>query len=316
MFYKSLRDPFAARVEYKDQGGRLFSLEEMYFCDGCSMLYSRFDLTEEIESFYCPHCLDNLPSSEAMLYLARCSKCFECPICFNTLCTIVSHDSSCHLSCFYCRWNSRIVGLEANKAEALITMALQREKDSPRKTEMSEIVNIFRKSSQEMAREKELQARIQRRRRSLGMQFPIVEPRERPKGPWRLDHLESKLKERDDLSLIPERKFNRIMVALRVNPLKGCCGKVATCVIQCNLKVKDKAEKDHELTVDMVLSLGGIVNFPGEQLVTETNDQNLCTSYAVSHTTDHGPVPSSVPQASNNTEAPTEKTDSDNVAID
>eukprot|EP00916_Digyalum_oweni_P020560 GHVL01034272.1.p2 GENE.GHVL01034272.1~~GHVL01034272.1.p2 ORF type:complete len:181 (+),score=32.25 GHVL01034272.1:1096-1638(+) len=120
----------------------------------------------------------------------------------------------------------------------------------------------------------------------------------------------------DDLSLIPERKFNRIMVALRVNPLKGCCGKVATCVIQCNLKVKDKAEKDHELTVDMVLSLGGIVNFPGEQLVTETNDQNLCTSYAVSHTTDHGPVPSSVPQASNNTEAPTEKTDSDNVAID
>eukprot|EP00916_Digyalum_oweni_P020567 GHVL01034280.1.p1 GENE.GHVL01034280.1~~GHVL01034280.1.p1 ORF type:complete len:355 (+),score=27.23 GHVL01034280.1:38-1102(+) len=198
MFYKSLRDPFAARVEYKDQGGRLFSLEEMYFCDGCSMLYSRFDLTEEIESFYCPHCLDNLPSSEAMLYLARCSKCFECPICFNTLCTIVSHDSSCHLSCFYCRWNSRIVGLEANKAEALITMALQREKDSPRKTEMSEIVNIFRKSSQEMAREKELQARIQRRRRSLGMQFPIVEPRERPKGPWRLDHLESKLKERDD----------------------------------------------------------------------------------------------------------------------
>merc|ERR1719316_617386 len=92
-------------------------LSQLYFCDGCSRVVSRRDLAEDVDSYYCPHCLENMPSSEAMLYGMRCSKCWECPACCSTL-TPMAHmpsgtgaaagtEQSYYLACGYCRWSSR-----------------------------------------------------------------------------------------------------------------------------------------------------------------------------------------------------------------
>merc|ERR1719291_572600 len=88
-----------------------FSLRSLYFCDGCSHVVCRRDLAEEVDSYYCPHCLENMPSSEAMHYGMRCSKCWECPVCSSTLTMCNSSpgspDQTYYLACGYCRWSSR-----------------------------------------------------------------------------------------------------------------------------------------------------------------------------------------------------------------
>ena len=52
-----------------------------YACRQCQRVECGLCVAEELESFFCPHCLDNLPSAEAALHGGRCSKCFECPVC-------------------------------------------------------------------------------------------------------------------------------------------------------------------------------------------------------------------------------------------
>lgn len=69
------------------------------------------DLSEDVDSYYCPHCLENMPSSEAMLCGMRCSKCWECPVCSSTLTPCIANPSSkeqtYHFACSYCRWSSK-----------------------------------------------------------------------------------------------------------------------------------------------------------------------------------------------------------------
>ncbi|CEM33987.1 unnamed protein product [Vitrella brassicaformis CCMP3155] len=182
--------------------GRLFPLEELYFCDACSLVCSRYGLTEEIDSYYCPHCLENMPSSEAMLYLNRCSKCFECPICFNTLTITAAHDGKCFFSCQFCRWSSGEIQLEAEKPDMLVAAAFQKERDSPHRTEMNKLVETFRKASQEITRERELQARM--RRRSITLFLPATSGEGSKRGsksgggahPWVVEDLENMLKDK------------------------------------------------------------------------------------------------------------------------
>ena len=69
------------------------------------------DLSEDVDSYYCPHCLENMPSSEAMLCGMRCSKCWECPVCSSALTPCIANPSfkeqTYHFACSYCRWSSK-----------------------------------------------------------------------------------------------------------------------------------------------------------------------------------------------------------------
>ena len=99
----------------------LFALSSLYFCDSCSKVLCRKDLAEDVDSYYCPHCLENMPSSEAMLCGMRCSKCWECPVCSSTLTPCIANPSSkeptYHFACSYCRWSSK-GKQEADKPES------------------------------------------------------------------------------------------------------------------------------------------------------------------------------------------------------
>jgi hypothetical protein len=128
--------------------GKCVSLTQLYYCQSCKVLKSNADVAEEVDSFFCPHCLENMPSAEATLFLNRysraraqpflaapvpgnrrgahcprrirsCSKCFECPCCTSTLQTRVSEDGIYYLECSFCRWHSKTIDLVSDKPEAL-----------------------------------------------------------------------------------------------------------------------------------------------------------------------------------------------------
>ncbi|XP_066959079.1 dynactin subunit 4 isoform X2 [Macrobrachium rosenbergii] len=79
----------------------------------------------QVDTLFCPNCLENMPSTEARLKKNRCANCFDCPSCGHTLSTRATSiqapnpdDSSktvarkvYYLACTGCRWTSRDVGL-------------------------------------------------------------------------------------------------------------------------------------------------------------------------------------------------------------
>lgn len=189
-------------------------LSRLYFCDGCSRVVSRRDLAEDVDSYYCPHCLENMPSSEAMLYGMRCSKCWECPACSSTLtlCVLPSGaEQSYYLACGYCRWSSR-GRLEAAQPEQLIKKIIELERETEPRQRMCVLIDAFRNRAQEAQRERELLQRMRRRsslsRGSLlaGMTGKRLggagasmrrqhSMSDRPSGPWSLEMLDSMLEE-------------------------------------------------------------------------------------------------------------------------
>ena len=46
-----------------------------------------FCVSHEVDSHYCPNCMENMPSAEARLKKNRCANCFDCPHCSHTLST-------------------------------------------------------------------------------------------------------------------------------------------------------------------------------------------------------------------------------------
>ncbi|XP_065062648.1 dynactin subunit 4-like [Rhopilema esculentum] len=107
-------------------------ISRLYFCRHCSKLRCPECVSHEVDSYYCPNCLENMPSAEAKLKKNRCGNCFDCPSCSNTLvirATAINVPSSPlgsatesgkspatkkmhYLFCSFCRWTSRDAGLE------------------------------------------------------------------------------------------------------------------------------------------------------------------------------------------------------------
>nr|KAF6479638.1 dynactin subunit 4 [Molossus molossus] len=77
------------RVLYLVQGEKKVRapLSQLYFCRYCSELRSLECVSHEVDSHYCPSCLENMPSAEAKLKKNRCTNCFDCPGCMHTLST-------------------------------------------------------------------------------------------------------------------------------------------------------------------------------------------------------------------------------------
>ena len=141
----SLR-PEDVSIGYECSCGKVSDLTVLYFCTDCQLLAcpSAHCTFEEIEAYYCPHCLENLPSTEAMAFtnrcssfsnfkynlrICRCQKCAVCPCCSSSLSlssktvrgkgASSSSSRSYFFSCDYCHWDSLGLGLQALSPEAL-----------------------------------------------------------------------------------------------------------------------------------------------------------------------------------------------------
>ncbi|XP_068222364.1 dynactin subunit 4-like [Palaemon carinicauda] len=100
-------------------------ITSIYFCRHCLKLRCGNCVSHEVDTLFCPNCLENMPSTEARLKKNRCANCFDCPSCGHTLSTRATSiqapnpdDSSktvarkvYYLACTSCRWTSRDVNL-------------------------------------------------------------------------------------------------------------------------------------------------------------------------------------------------------------
>jgi len=123
-------EDFLRIVRYLCSCGHVQPLCRLYFCRYCSDLRCGQCVSHEVDSHYCPNCLENMPSAEARLKKNRCANCFDCPSCGHTLSTRATSMTIAapltegeaqpskpmtkkvyYLACGFCRWTTRDIGL-------------------------------------------------------------------------------------------------------------------------------------------------------------------------------------------------------------
>lgn len=114
-------------VQYSCSCGSSKPLCRLYFCRHCLTLRCRDCCSHEVDSQYCQHCLEYIPTIDAKLKKNKCSVCYSCPACGHTLSTRanVTHvgtdavpKKSFFLTCTFCRWSSRDVGIKDANASS------------------------------------------------------------------------------------------------------------------------------------------------------------------------------------------------------
>lgn len=112
-------------VTYRCECGANQPISKLYFCRHCVAQRCPFCVSHEVDSHYCPCCLENMPSAEAKVKKNRCASCFDCPSCSHTLSTRATSATAqsakdpekavpkkvYYLACSFCRWTSRDIGL-------------------------------------------------------------------------------------------------------------------------------------------------------------------------------------------------------------
>ncbi|XP_070300276.1 dynactin subunit 4 [Salvelinus sp. IW2-2015] len=125
-------------------------LSTLYFCRYCSELRSLECVSHEVDSHYCPSCLENMPSAEAKLKKNRCANCFDCPCCMHTLSTRATNipaplpddpsktamKKAYYLACGFCRWTSRDVGM----ADKSVASGGWQEPDNPHTQRINKLI--------------------------------------------------------------------------------------------------------------------------------------------------------------------------------
>ncbi|GAB1301771.1 Dynactin subunit 4 [Apodemus speciosus] len=179
------------RVLYLVQGEKKVRapLSQLYFCRYCSELRSLECVSHEVDSHYCPSCLENMPSAEAKLKKNRCANCFDCPGCMHTLSTRATSISTqlpddpakttmkkaYYLACGFCRWTSRDVGM----ADKSVASGGWQEPENPHTQRMNKLIEYYQQLAQKEKVERD-RKKLARRRNYMPLAFSwtstVLEP--------------------------------------------------------------------------------------------------------------------------------------------
>ncbi|KAL7677412.1 hypothetical protein ACOME3_003649 [Neoechinorhynchus agilis] len=113
-------------VKYRCHCGRYYPFSLLYFCCYCGELRCRDCNQIEIDSRYCPNCLEKFFSQEAAAKQNRCTSCYECPLCGSHLIpkamkapTSATNENPesppsyvYFYSCGYCHWTTQEADLD------------------------------------------------------------------------------------------------------------------------------------------------------------------------------------------------------------
>uniref|UniRef100_A0A8C4TKN4 Dynactin subunit 4 n=1 Tax=Erpetoichthys calabaricus TaxID=27687 RepID=A0A8C4TKN4_ERPCA len=155
-------------------------LSQLYFCRYCSELRSLECVSHEVDSHYCPSCLENMPSAEAKLKKNRCANCFDCPCCMHTLSTRATNipapladdpakttmKKAYYLACGFCRWTSRDVGM----ADKSVASGGWQEPDNPHSLRISKLIEYYQQLAQREKVERD-RKKLARRRAYMPLAF-------------------------------------------------------------------------------------------------------------------------------------------------
>ncbi|KAL7286951.1 hypothetical protein TKK_0018891 [Trichogramma kaykai] len=145
-------------VQYSCSCGSLKSISKIYFCRHCLSIRCGFCVCHEVDSYYCPNCLENLPTSEVRLKKNKCSNCFDCPCCLQTLSIRLGQSFSVssqskseeeskpttkkvyYLSCSLCRWSSRDAGIP----DQTVATGSWKEQENPYSNRVNALINYYK----------------------------------------------------------------------------------------------------------------------------------------------------------------------------
>ncbi|KAL7985826.1 hypothetical protein Chor_010992 [Crotalus horridus] len=163
------------RVSYLVRGEKeiRIPLSQLYFCRYCSELRSLECVSHEVDSHYCPSCLENMPSAEAKLKKNRCANCFDCPCCMHTLSTRATSipaplpddpakttmKKAYYLACGFCRWTSRDVGM----ADKSVASGGWQEPENPYTQKINKLVEYYQQLAQKEKMERDRKKLVRRR---------------------------------------------------------------------------------------------------------------------------------------------------------
>ncbi|XP_023675328.1 dynactin subunit 4 isoform X1 [Paramormyrops kingsleyae] len=170
------------RVNYLVTGEKKIRspLSSLYFCRYCSELRSLECVSHEVDSHYCPSCLENMPSAEAKLKKNRCANCFDCPCCMHTLSTRATNipaplpddpakttmKKAYYLACGFCRWTSRDVGM----ADKSVASGGWQEPENPHAQRIYKLIEYYQQLAQREKLERD-RKKFARRRPYMPLAF-------------------------------------------------------------------------------------------------------------------------------------------------
>ncbi|GAA5878959.1 hypothetical protein JCM16303_007244 [Sporobolomyces ruberrimus] len=159
LFHCSCTAPFSAsRPPPSEPPLALFqhhSLSTLLFCEECDAIRCDSCASNEVACYYCPNCLFEVPSASVRSEKNRCARnCFQCPQCVHTLSVVASDpDPSLPpgtaaasvgvppylLSCTFCGWNSKQVGIAFEKPTGLALQLQKADEGAPELVEFDRI---------------------------------------------------------------------------------------------------------------------------------------------------------------------------------
>lgn len=169
-----------------------WGLEDLYYCYQCSRILCPFCVNEEIDSFYCRNCLENMPATEANAFKNRCSRCFQCPVCSTTLQIHLYNykgQKFYHFGCQSCYWDSMNLDLKGNSLNELFVSNHEYfSKDSNLQERFKTLLETYKEAY--------------RQRRKTQLRHPSV------KEAWTLEDLEKSMRPKEALrgNLRPKAK--------------------------------------------------------------------------------------------------------------
>uniref|UniRef100_A0A8C2X9V7 Dynactin subunit 4 n=1 Tax=Cyclopterus lumpus TaxID=8103 RepID=A0A8C2X9V7_CYCLU len=170
------------RVVYLVRGEKRIRtpLSQLYFCRYCSELRSLECVSHEVDSHYCPSCLENMPSAEAKLKKNRCANCFDCPCCMHTLSTRATNipaplpddptktamKKAYYLACGFCRWTSRDVGM----ADKSVASGGWQEPENPHTQRINKLIEYYQQLAHREKQDRD-RKKLARRRQCMPLAF-------------------------------------------------------------------------------------------------------------------------------------------------
>ncbi|KAL5106655.1 Dynactin subunit 4 [Taenia crassiceps] len=184
----------SSRVQGLCSCNRSCPLSQLYFCRHCYDVRCGNCVSHEVDSHYCPNCLENMTSAEAKMRKHRCGNCFDCPSCGHTLSTrgtlalapatgtgamgSTSGDSpmtaqkTYYLTCGFCRWSTRESGIPDQKSPGGWTEA-----PNPHDERIEELITQYRQLAAKEKTERE-RTKYKKRTYILSLEkFPVLTPR-------------------------------------------------------------------------------------------------------------------------------------------
>ncbi|CAC5363021.1 DCTN4 [Mytilus coruscus] len=160
-------------VKYICGCGKKKPVCKLYLCRHCLKIRCGDCVLHEVDTPYCPNCLENMPAAEAKLKRNRCSNCFDCPNCGHTLTTrATSHAVSnpedpnkstpkkmFYMACGFCRWTTRDVGIADKPAAS----GNWEDKDNPHQKRILSLLETYQQIAQKEKAEKERKKYVRRR---------------------------------------------------------------------------------------------------------------------------------------------------------